>query len=73
MGSMLTMTHSTSQTGSPQDSPSLPDQVRQTPHLDNGNVQTPVSVLNQLTPAASECLEFCICRTCWESPTGLTP
>ena len=30
MGSMLTMTHSTSQTRSPQDSPSLPDQVRQT-------------------------------------------
>ena len=27
MGSMLTMTHSTSQTRSPQDSPSLPDQV----------------------------------------------
>ena len=27
MGSMLTMTHSTSETRSPQDSPSLPDQV----------------------------------------------
>ena len=31
MGSMLTMTHSTSQSRSPQDSPSLPDQVMTTP------------------------------------------
>ena len=58
MGSMLTMTHSTSQTRSPQDSPSLPDQVRRTPH--STGVQTPVHV-SVMNNCSSRLRVFRIC------------